>query len=221
MSFLNKIISLHTTGKDKKQSGFTIVEVMIVLAIAGLVLAVVFVAVPALQRSQRNSARQNDLAYLRTQYDTAAAQNNGRRPSLDQYKNLIKDDELNWLGKGSGGNDAVAFVALANTAAATGGSCSSGGHLTEAACTGATETWTPSSNDGKIFYNNSGVATGATHLISGSGNTVVMYVGYVCATAPTNNSIAPANIAQSNRNSVAWMYIPEGQNVIICTDDVN
>ena len=43
----------------KKVSGFTIIEVMIVLAIAGLIMVIVFIAVPQLQRNQRDNARQN------------------------------------------------------------------------------------------------------------------------------------------------------------------
>lgn len=42
------------------QKGFTIIEVLIVLAIAGLILLIVFLAVPALQRSSRNTAVKND-----------------------------------------------------------------------------------------------------------------------------------------------------------------
>jgi prepilin-type N-terminal cleavage/methylation domain-containing protein len=48
----------------KHSEGFTIIEVLIVLAIAGLILLVVFLAVPALQRSQRNSARKTDASRL-------------------------------------------------------------------------------------------------------------------------------------------------------------
>ncbi|MCY4010801.1 MAG: hypothetical protein OXF30_01895 [Candidatus Saccharibacteria bacterium] len=43
---------------------------MIVLVVAGLILAVVFIAVTTLQRNQRNGARQNDVAYLKAQCDT-------------------------------------------------------------------------------------------------------------------------------------------------------
>jgi prepilin-type N-terminal cleavage/methylation domain-containing protein len=42
------------------QRGFTIIEVLIVLAIAGLILLIVFLAVPALQRNARNTAIKND-----------------------------------------------------------------------------------------------------------------------------------------------------------------
>jgi len=44
-----------------KESGFTIIEVVLVLAIAGLIFLVVFLALPALQRSQRDSQRRTDL----------------------------------------------------------------------------------------------------------------------------------------------------------------
>lgn len=43
------------------QKGFTIIEVLIVLAIAGLILLIVFLAVPALQRNSRNTAIKNDV----------------------------------------------------------------------------------------------------------------------------------------------------------------
>jgi prepilin-type N-terminal cleavage/methylation domain-containing protein len=47
---------------NKKQSGFTIIEVMIVLAIAGLIMMIVFLAVPALRRNSRNTQRRSDVA---------------------------------------------------------------------------------------------------------------------------------------------------------------
>ena len=39
-----------------REFGFTIIEVLIVLAIAGLILLIVFLAVPALQRNSRNTS---------------------------------------------------------------------------------------------------------------------------------------------------------------------
>lgn len=45
----------------KRNEGFTIIEVLIVLAIAGLILLVVFLAVPALQRNSRNTQRKSDV----------------------------------------------------------------------------------------------------------------------------------------------------------------
>lgn len=67
---------LNTNSKK----GFTIIEVVLVLAIAGLIFLMVFVALPALQRSQRDTARRNDLARVDTslvQYQTNNQGTNG------------------------------------------------------------------------------------------------------------------------------------------------
>lgn len=44
----------------KSSSGFTIIEVMIVLAVAAMIMLIVFLAVPALQRNARNTQRTSD-----------------------------------------------------------------------------------------------------------------------------------------------------------------
>lgn len=44
----------------KTQQGFTIIEVVLVLAIAALIFLMIFVALPALQASQRDTARKSD-----------------------------------------------------------------------------------------------------------------------------------------------------------------
>lgn len=61
----------------KKQEGFTIVEVMIVLAIAGLIILVVFLAVPALQRNSRNTQRNNDAALIASAVNECLNSRNG------------------------------------------------------------------------------------------------------------------------------------------------
>lgn len=50
----------------KSQKGFTIIEVALVLAIGALIFLVVFLAVPALQRNQRNDARKRDISNVAT-----------------------------------------------------------------------------------------------------------------------------------------------------------
>ena len=50
----------------KQRKAFTIIEVVLVLAIAGLIFLMVFIALPALQRSQRNTRRRQDLARIAT-----------------------------------------------------------------------------------------------------------------------------------------------------------
>jgi prepilin-type N-terminal cleavage/methylation domain-containing protein len=52
--------------KPLNKQGFTIIEIMIVLAIAGLILLIVFLAVPSLERSARNTERKHDAEFIAT-----------------------------------------------------------------------------------------------------------------------------------------------------------
>ena len=61
--------------------GFTIIEVMIVLAIAGLILLIVFLAVPALQRSSRNTQRKTDVSAVLAAVDDYENNNGGALPT--------------------------------------------------------------------------------------------------------------------------------------------
>lgn len=65
----------------KKQEGFTIIEVLIVLAIAGLIMLIVFLAVPALQRNSRNTQRKNDVSAIVGAINEWQNNNNGRLPA--------------------------------------------------------------------------------------------------------------------------------------------
>jgi prepilin-type N-terminal cleavage/methylation domain-containing protein len=65
---------------EKKASGFTIIEVLIVLAIAGLILLIVFLAVPALQRNSRNTAVKNDVQNTLGGIAEFQGANNGKMP---------------------------------------------------------------------------------------------------------------------------------------------
>jgi prepilin-type N-terminal cleavage/methylation domain-containing protein len=64
--------------RKQKASGFTIIEVMIVLAIAGLIMVIVFIAVPQLQRNQRDNARQNITNRLKAEMENYAGNNQGQ-----------------------------------------------------------------------------------------------------------------------------------------------
>lgn len=66
---------------QKQQKGFTIIEVVLVLAIAGLIFLMVFIALPALQRNQRDSQRQNDLNRLQTAVVNYTNSNRGALPT--------------------------------------------------------------------------------------------------------------------------------------------
>ena len=65
----------------KSKKGFTIIEVVLVLAIAGLIFLMVFIALPALQRSQRDTQRRDDMARFLSQLNQYQANNNGKVPA--------------------------------------------------------------------------------------------------------------------------------------------
>ncbi len=66
---------------SKQQKGFTIIEVLIVLAIAGLIMLIVFLAVPALQRNSRNTQRRDDVGKLLSIVTEYSTNNNGQLPT--------------------------------------------------------------------------------------------------------------------------------------------
>jgi len=69
----------------KKETGFTIIEVVLVLAIAGLIFLMVFIALPALQRSQRDTQRKNDLSRLTNALQSYTQNNRGNLPTSDTW----------------------------------------------------------------------------------------------------------------------------------------
>ncbi len=98
--------------KTMKEDGFTIIEVMIVLAIAGLIMLIVFLAVPALQRNARNTTRQNDAARMAAAVNECITNNNGRVDAcgntfgnleLDNYYDLQDNQQLTTQASAVGG----------------------------------------------------------------------------------------------------------------------
>lgn len=61
------------------KKGFTIIEVVLVLAIGGLIFAMAFIALPALQRSQRNAQKRRDAERVYAAVEKYFA-NNGKMP---------------------------------------------------------------------------------------------------------------------------------------------
>jgi len=62
----------------KQTEGFTIIEVLIVLAIAGLIILIVLLAVPALQRNARNTKIKSDVSAILGGTSEFASINNGK-----------------------------------------------------------------------------------------------------------------------------------------------
>ncbi|PIZ62061.1 hypothetical protein COY17_03130 [Candidatus Saccharibacteria bacterium CG_4_10_14_0_2_um_filter_52_9] len=77
---LNKL-TLKKSKLEQSNQGFTIIEVMIVLAIAGLIMLIVFLAVPSLQRNSRNTQRKNDVGSLLSALSEYVSNNNGQLPA--------------------------------------------------------------------------------------------------------------------------------------------
>lgn len=63
------------------KKGFTIIEVVLVLAIAGLIFLMVFLALPALQRSQRDSQRKSDMSRAHAALTSYKAAHRGNLPN--------------------------------------------------------------------------------------------------------------------------------------------
>jgi len=111
------------------KKGFTIIEVVLVLAIAGLIFLMVFVAYPALRRNQSDTARRNDLSRLVSQLATYKS-NNRKLPASatelktfrDQYLDgdnfADPDGELYKIGQMGGSADTNADGVYADCASA-------------------------------------------------------------------------------------------------------
>jgi len=66
----------------KKEKGFTLIEIVLVLAIAGLLLVIVFLAVSGAQKSRRDTQRKNDLSRIAAQLESYASNTNGCYPAM-------------------------------------------------------------------------------------------------------------------------------------------
>ena len=77
--------------KNDNKKGFTIIEVVLVLAIAGLIFAMVFIALPALQRSQRDQSRKNDASVVASAINNwNSANRNGGTFSEDSLRKYVE-----------------------------------------------------------------------------------------------------------------------------------
>ena len=75
--------SSQTEGEPQTKPAFTIIEVVLVLAIAGLIFLMVFIALPALQRNQRDTQRKNDIDRFLTAVQNYQSNNKGVVPEAN------------------------------------------------------------------------------------------------------------------------------------------
>jgi prepilin-type N-terminal cleavage/methylation domain-containing protein len=75
------------------KKGFTIIEVVLVLAIAGLIFLMVFLALPALQRAQRDTQRKEDISRFMTAVTHYEANNRGAIPDLSDGSRIASGED--------------------------------------------------------------------------------------------------------------------------------
>lgn len=89
-------------NKLSTKKGFTLIEIVIALAIAALIIVVVLLAVQGAQRSQRNDARKATINRVRAAVTDAKSNNQGNA-TLDQVIAAMPTSELNVANVGTMG----------------------------------------------------------------------------------------------------------------------
>lgn len=114
-----QIIKVHTKGgkapmnklyQQMKGRGFSIIEVVLVLAIAGLIFLAVFIALPALQANQRDSDRKRDVSTVVTGINDYKSGNKQKFPTTQTLTGNSEGDPLNddsWVSSMSSNTTAV------------------------------------------------------------------------------------------------------------------
>jgi prepilin-type N-terminal cleavage/methylation domain-containing protein len=107
------------TNISKTNKGFTIIEVLIVLAIAGLIMLVVLLAVPGLQRTQANTAAKTDATHIAAALTSYTSNNNGVLPTASTVGTVYTDvsglSKLTATNSASGTLSALATAPVNNT----------------------------------------------------------------------------------------------------------
>lgn len=85
--------------KTQHKNGFTIIEVVLVLGIAALIFLMVFIAVPVLNRNQRDTARKNDLSIVSAAVTNYTNANRGAWPTTDKLKSFLGSDLSKYTDK--------------------------------------------------------------------------------------------------------------------------
>lgn len=67
----------------QQKKGFTIIEVVMVLAIAGLIFLMVFIALPAMYRGQRDTQRREDISRFMSQLSSYSTNNRNNIPAAN------------------------------------------------------------------------------------------------------------------------------------------
>lgn len=77
--------------RNRKKYGFTLIEVSLVLAVAGAIIVMVFIAVPAVQRQARDATRRDDVLEVVSAIKSYQQNNRGALPTdADRIYNYLR-----------------------------------------------------------------------------------------------------------------------------------
>lgn len=127
----------------QKEKGFTIIEVVLVLAIAGLIFLIVFLAVPALQRGQRDTQRKSDLSRMMSQINSYQSNNRGAVPTTQAELDAFKTNYLVVGGDTFADPSGTVYTTTVGVVATNGATAVPANtiyYYTSATCTGETAT---------------------------------------------------------------------------------
>lgn len=143
-------------AQQKQQKGFTIIEVILVLAIAGLIFLMVFLALPALQRGQRDTQRKNDVSRAITALQNYQSNARGALPANAAAWTTFETQYLKSNGdsfQDPSTNADYAFVAGAISGSATFNSEKGNIHYTVGStCAGDGSTLNNGAGSGKVAF---------------------------------------------------------------------
>ena len=86
------------------KKGFTIIEVVLVLAIAALIFLMIFIALPALQRGQRDTGRKQDVNSVASAINAWRGNHRGKLPTVAEFNDAgasgtFRTDYIKTLGQ--------------------------------------------------------------------------------------------------------------------------
>lgn len=140
---------------QNKEKGFTIIEVVLVLAIAGLIFLMVFIALPALQRGQRDQARKTEVSSVASAIESYRSNNRGATPTAVQIGQYITGNNSATLDSGA--------VILVRHRTGTGSA------TVTANVSGGTSPVAPAvSGDTIVVYTNSKCGTSSSQIVAGT-----------------------------------------------------
>ena len=218
---------------NKKESGFTIVEVMIVIGIGALIIVLVLVAAPALSRSSRNTQRRNDIGSIKGQLLIVTNNANNEYPSLTKFNSDVLAQIKPSIYKAGAAGNTVATPAHCTpaSAGATSSDCADGTIGSPA----AVGTWVAATTTGalqakagelKIAYL-SALPIIKNYAFPGP-DELHIFVGASCGSSELsggNTKIGQANLyvdtdlTKTSQRHVAFVYQLEGQEKAQCEDN--